>query len=149
MGTDQLQVQVSGIFDHAASSVWGLLGAWDGLAAYAGGVVSCEADGNGAGAIRHVTLADATRFAERLVDIDAAAMTYSYEFVEAPAGFPIVDYVARVTVAAVDEDQCRTTWEGFFRSREGATDAEAVAFVRNAYEANLEGLRSILQTRER
>lgn len=149
MGTGQLEVQVNGTFDHAARSVWRLLGAWDGLAAYAGGVVGCEADGNGAGAIRHVTLADATRFAERLVDIDAAAMTYGYEFVEAPAGFPIVDYVARVTVAAIDEDQCRATWEGCFRPREGATDAEAVAFVRNAYEANLEGLHRLLQTRER
>jgi len=148
METNQLDVEASAIFDRPAASVWRLLGAWGGLAAYAGGVVSCEAEGSQVGAIRHVTLADQTRFAERLLDIDTVAMTYAYAFMEVPEGFPIVDYFARVTVTGVAEDRCRATWHGRFRPRASATDAEAEAFVRSAYEANLEGLKRIFE-RER
>jgi mxaD protein len=148
MEANELDVEASRTFRCPAESVWRLLGAWGGLAAYGGGVTSCEADGSQVGAIRHVTLADGTRFSERLVDLDSAAMTYAYTFVDAPEGFPIVDYVARITVTGIAVDRCRATWRGRFRARASATDAEAQAFVQGAYDANLEGLRRIFE-RER
>jgi hypothetical protein len=142
-----LRIRRDATLDCNAGSAWEVLGAWDGLVAYAGGVVGCEATDAAPGSIRRVTLADGTHFTERLVAMDAMAMTYSYEFADAPAAFPIIDYVARVTVAGAEPDRCVATFEGQFRPRTGKTTAEAVAFVDSAYSANLDGLRALLAKR--
>lgn len=135
---------VTGEIAASAGRAWRAVRHWEGLARYASGVTHCSTTGEEPGAIRIVELADGRRFAERLLVADSTRMALEYEFVVAPESFPITDYSAEVGVEPMSTAGCAVTWRGRFRARSGSTQAEADAFVRTAYEANLEGLRRLL-----
>lgn len=119
-----------------AEAAWAAVGGFD-RTEWLAGVTDCAVEGEGAGAVRTVTMADGGRFVERLEELDAEGRRYRYSLQASP--LPLVDYKATVKVEPVDDASCGVSISSTFEV-EGADEDELVGAVEAFYGASLDQL---------
>ena len=139
MASVNVQEQVSA----SADQVWQILADFGGVDKWADPklIKSCECDGNSAGAVRTITLADGAVIRERLEAIDGDARRFSYSIVgECP--LPVKDYQATAKVTETGAQSCQVDWQSTFEPV-GSAD-EAQKFIRGVYTGGVAGVRKAL-----
>lgn len=133
----------SAVLPASADDVWGYLRDFGNLAEWHPTLESGsieEGDG-GVGSVRRAEGPGGAIFRERLLALDDAERTCTYEFVESP--FPVRSYRATVRVAPVtDSGQAFVEWWAWFDC--DATDEESMMkiFTRAVFGAGLTALQS-------
>lgn len=95
----------STVVPATADEVWALVRDFDGLPGWHPAIDASELTAGGpaeVGAVRRLTLTDGGTVVERLVGLDDARRSYTYEILESP--FPIRRYVSTIRVAPVTAD---------------------------------------------
>ena len=139
MASVNVQEQVSA----SADQVWQILGDFGGIDKWSDPrfIKSCECDGNSAGAIRTITLADGAVIRERLEAIDAGSRRFTYSILgECP--LPVKDYVATAKVTETGSGSCQVDWQSTFEPV-GSVD-EAEKMIRGVYTGGVAGFRKAL-----
>ncbi|GGS76952.1 polyketide cyclase [Planobispora rosea] len=137
-----MSAYASTVINAPADEVWDYLRDFGNLAEWLPGVTSCEIEGAGTsepGAIRRVEGAGGL-FRERLVVLDDASRTATYEIVECP--LPVRDYRSTYRVAPVtDSGQSFVEWSAAFTSDDEARMTKI--FTRGVFEPGLAALRKL------
>ncbi len=139
MASVNVQEQVAA----SADQVWQIMADFGGIDKWADPnlIKSCEADGNSAGAIRTITLADGAVIRERLEAIDADSRRFSYSILgECP--LPVKDYVATAKVTETGSGNCQVDWQSTFEPVGPADEAEKM--IRGVYTGGVAGVRKAL-----
>jgi hypothetical protein len=95
--------------------------------------------------IRRLHLAGMEPIDEQLESMDASTMSFGYTI---PRGIPmpVTDYSANAKVTAIDDGRCHVDWYGR-ATPQGASDEEAAAMIRGAYEMLLQWVDEHLKSR--
>ncbi|CAD6534005.1 hypothetical protein LMG27952_02864 [Paraburkholderia hiiakae] len=118
-----------------ASTVWDLIGGFGSLPDWLPYIPKSElTDG---GRVRHLANPNGDAIVERLLSFDEGARNYSYAILSAP--FPVVDYVATLSVVDTGATACRVEWSGKF-TPVGVTAQEAASLFKKIYETGLGAL---------
>jgi hypothetical protein len=125
----------------SADKVWEVVSNFGDPGRYIAAITGCEADGEGPGTLRTVTLEGGAEVVERLESLDTQARTLSYSIVDSP--LPLRDYVSTMTVRPVGDAACELTWASTFEA-EGAPEDEARQIVEGVYALGFEGLKKLL-----
>ncbi|MBT2414685.1 SRPBCC family protein [Streptomyces sp. ISL-12] len=134
---------VSTVVPATAEAVWHLVRPFDGLPSWHPAIASSDLEEGGAasvGALRRLRFAGGdTEVLERLIALDDARRTFTYELVEHP--FPVRRSVSTLRVLpVVDTDQAFVEW--WAESEENEEDAAgAQALVEELYGSGLAALR--------
>ncbi len=139
MASVNVQEQVAA----SADQVWQIMADFGGVDKWADPnlIKSCESDGNSAGAVRTLTLADGAVIRERLEAIDASARRFTYAIIgECP--LPVKDYVATAKVTELGADQCQVDWQSTFEPIGSVEEAEKM--VQGIYVGGVAGIRKAL-----
>ena len=133
----------SGVVHAPADEVWALVRDFDGLPAWHPAIKASEIEEGTnlvVGAVRKLTLDGGGAVRERLVTLDDADRSYTYEFTDA-GPFPVRSYRSTIRVAPVtDTGGAFVEWHCWFDS-EGAAEAGMVRqFSRGVYGAGIEAL---------
>lgn len=107
----------SAIIKAPIETVWGVIRDFNGLPTWAPGVTDSKIEGgldsDVVGCVRSFHVADGTHVRERLLSLDDANHSFSYNF-EKPA-FPIKNYIATIRLMPVTHsDQTFAEWEATF-----------------------------------
>lgn len=132
----------SSVIEASADDVWALLRDFGGLAAWHPALDTCEIEPGPPspqpGAVRRLTNQAGT-FRERLLSVDDAARSLSYEFLESP--FPVRRYVSTVRVAPVtDTGHAFAEWWAEFDADGGDEQQLTDTFAKGVFGG---GLRAI------
>ena len=128
-----------------ADEVWDVVRDFNGLPGWHPAISRSDIeDGRDAGAlgcVRHLTLADGGVMREKLVDLDDADRSYSYDSLADP--HPVRNYRATIRVRPVTETgQTFVEWSSFFEAdADRAADLDQT-YARDVYSAGLVGLRA-------
>lgn len=139
MASVNVQEQVAA----SADQVWQIMADFGGVDKWADPnlIKSCECDGNNAGAIRTLTLADGAVIRERLEAIDGDTRRFTYSILgECP--LPVKDYVATAKVTETGAGSCQVDWQSTFEPVGAAADAEKM--IRGVYTGGVAGVRKAL-----
>lgn len=112
----------SAIIKAPIETVWGLIRNFDGLPSWVPAVTKSKIEGgldaDVVGCVRAIRTVDGTLVRERLLTLDDAHHTFTYNF-ETPA-FPVRNYLATVRLLPVTHsDQTFAEWEASFDERSG------------------------------
>ena len=105
------------------------------------GVESCEAEGEGIGAVRRIGMGGNV-VTERLESLDDGARTISYSIQEGP--IPVQDYLATICVSKT-EAGCRVDWTARFELAEGIPADAITKGLEGAYGGSLLALKKKLE----
>jgi uncharacterized protein YndB with AHSA1/START domain len=133
----------STVIDAPVEKVWGILRDFNGLPAWAPGVARSRIeDGLAAdvvGCVRSFHLRDGTHVRERLLSLDDASRTLSYNF-ETPA-FPVGDYIATLrAVPTTAGDRTFVDWEASFVESAADKGKYETIISKDVFAANLAAL---------
>ncbi|MGH6954071.1 MAG: SRPBCC family protein [Alphaproteobacteria bacterium] len=137
-----IEVRVSGRIGAPAACVWAVIGDFNGLAKWVPGIRASSQDGSGVGAVRHLDISarGGQWVTERLESFDSGAYSLSYCIVD--GSLPLKNYLSTMRLAdGADGRSCTLDWRARFEAKD-ATDEDAERFVRRAYEAGLDSLRT-------
>lgn len=139
-----VDVHVARDLDFSAATVWALLEDFGDIN-WAPGIDKIEVIGEGIGMIRRLHLSGMEPIDEQLDSMDASTMTFAYSI---PRGIPmpVTDYRANAKVTALDEGRCHLDWYGR-ATPQGATEEEAAAMIRGAYEMLMQWIDDALKAR--
>jgi carbon monoxide dehydrogenase subunit G len=139
-----VEVHVECDLDFPAATVWALLEDFGDIN-WAPGIDKIEVIGEGIGMIRRLHLAGMEPIDEQLESMDASNMSFGYTI---PRGIPmpVTDYSANAKVTAIDDGRCHVDWYGR-ATPQGASDEEAAAMIRGAYEMLLQWVDEHLKSR--
>ncbi|WP_051171130.1 SRPBCC family protein [Spongiibacter marinus] len=139
-----VEVHVERDLDFPAATVWALLEDFGDIN-WAPGIDKIEVIGEGIGMIRRLHLAGMEPIDEQLESMDANNMSFGYTI---PRGIPmpVTDYSANAKVTAIDDGRCHVDWYGR-ATPQGASDEEAAAMIRGAYEMLLQWVDEHLKSR--
>jgi len=132
--------RVTRVFAHGRDDVWRFAGDFGGIVGWVEGVVACEVNGNGVGAIRTVTM-KGRQVRERLADWDPARCLIAYQILP-PHSLPVGDILSTIEVSEAGSASAEVVW------RSQAVFDGDVEPVRRAIEAfflrSLDNLHSLL-----
>ncbi len=89
------KVRVCEQINAAPQAVWDLVGNFQSIMDWFPGIVESRAEGEGIGALRHLTMSDGSTISDRLVAIEEG-ISYSYEIVGGEV--PMQNYLGTVSV---------------------------------------------------
>ena len=132
----------SGVVPVSVEAVWELVRPFDGLPQWhptiAQSSLSQGAEGQ-VGAVRRLELANGAVVVERLVTLDDAATTFSYEFVENP--FDVRRYVSTLRLAPVtDTGHTFVQWWGEYDADASVESEMTPVFRDDVYTAGITAL---------
>lgn len=133
----ELTVSMKTELDAPVADVWEIVGDFGSLAIYMEGVDNVTVEGEGVGAVRTIFLEDGGKAIETLESHDAEGMTLSYSAQEGP--LPVEDYLATMTVTALDEGRSQLAWSSKFKAK-GVSDADAKTTMSGIYQTGFDGL---------
>jgi hypothetical protein len=141
------QAYWSSAFTSSAEDIWAVVRRFNGLpdwhpAIQDSALVEGESEFT-PGAIRVLTGTDGNTYRERLVALDDARRTLTYEIVDAP--LPVSGYRSTLQVQTVaDTGGSFLTWQSTFDAADGTTSEEASAVLEGAYAQAIVGLHKTL-----
>jgi len=136
-------VKVSESIAAPAARVWELLGEFGGVTKWGGAMLqSCRVEGEGVGAVRHISLQGGMEIAERCEAYDAAKRSFSYSII-GKSPIPIKNYLSVCTIVEVGANECRVDWNGTF-DPDGVSAEQAQGMVRGIYTSGVAGVRKLL-----
>ncbi|MFH8500647.1 SRPBCC family protein [Streptomyces coeruleorubidus] len=141
------QARWSSVFTSSADEVWAVARQFNGLPDWHPAIRASEIAGGGngltPGAVRVLTGTDGSTYRERLVALDDADRSLTYEIVEAP--LPVRGYRSTLHVQPVaDIGGAFLSWHATFTPAQGTTAEEATTLLEAAYAAAAAGLRTIV-----
>lgn len=126
-----------------ADDVWRVVRDFNGLPGWHPAIADSELTSGAAaevGAVRRLTLADGGVVVERLVTLDDADRSYTYEILESP--FAVRRYVSTVRVAPVtDSGHAFVEWWSEYDADGADEDELSALFAEGVYAAGIAGLR--------
>jgi len=130
------------VIDASADDVWALLRDFGGLAEWHPALDTCEIEPGPpspqVGAVRRLTNQAGT-FRERLLALDDAARSQTYEFLESP--FPVRRYIATIRVAPVtDSGKAFAEWWAEFDTDADGEKALTEVFADAVFGAGLKAV---------
>ena len=128
-----------------AEKVWDYLGAFNGLPKIMKGLV-LKSEISQVSNVRRIQIAGVRKqLNERLLKLDNAKMTMTYEIVEEPnTPVPMYNYTSTIKVMATSSRACNVEWSSSFEPKKGSTKEECVGFATSVYAAGIEGTRKVL-----
>lgn len=127
-------IEESIILPQDPDTVWQVVGDVANLGAWLPGVESSRLEG----AVRHVVLARGGPPArERIIRVDDAARTYSYEYLD--GSLPVDRYTAEIAVGQVDEGT-EVRWTGQLSAATEEAEKELATLIAGMYAAALAAL---------
>lgn len=138
-----MQAYASTVIPAGVDSVWAIVRRFGALDQWHGAIADCAmehgAPGDQVGAVRAFHLTDGTLVKERLVALDDANRTLTYNFV-VPA-FPIDNYLAAMHVAPVtDSGRTFVEWMATFDQSAAITEDYSEIISAAVFAVGLEGL---------
>jgi uncharacterized protein YndB with AHSA1/START domain len=138
------------ILKAPVETVWGLIRDFNGLPSWAPGIVRSKIedglDADVVGCVRSFHLADGGHVRERLLTLDDAHHTFTYNF-EKPA-FPVKNYIATVRLYPVTQtDQTFAEWEATFDEAPADAGKYERIVSRQVFAANFANLARIIAAR--
>ncbi|PKB91577.1 hypothetical protein A8A01_00255 [Ewingella americana] len=131
-------VSVSIEIPASPDQVWQLMGGFDSLPDWLPFIPKSEITEGGR--VRSLTTEDGGTVVERLQSFDNQAKSYSYSILQAP--FPVVDYLATLSVHPTEDDNVsRVEWSGRF-TPVNVSDAKAEALFSGIFEGGLQALKN-------
>jgi hypothetical protein len=125
----------------SADMVWNTIGGFSSIAGWHPGIERSEEVKEGGTTTRKLSLAGGVgTVVERLETHDDAARSYSYSIVSGP--IPVADYNATIKVIPEGAASCTVEWTSDFEAK-GVPEPDAVAAIRQVYEAGFENLRKM------
>lgn len=150
-----LKVSKSVIVHAAPAVVWEKVKNFDGINAWHPAVAKDEivsGTNNERGAVRLLTLGDGGTIKEKLLGFDARHHRFHYEILEGV--LPVSSYTSTVSIKAAGKDRSKVTWSGTFKRKDtgphpaaGADDAAATKTMGSVYQAGLDNLKKIIETK--
>lgn len=137
----QETVSISQTINATPAQVWALIGNFHGIMDWFPGVTECRPEGNGVGAIRHLTMADGSVISDRLV-VDQPGQSYSYEI--AAGEIPMKNYLGTVSVEP-NGDGSTLRYHGSFEVTDEQREP-ATGFIKQIYTGAFENARQLLET---
>lgn len=126
-----------------ATAVWDVLGDFGGAVKWgAPAMETCDLEGSGVGAVRHMTGKGGLALSEKLESYDASGRKMSYSMVE-PHPLPFSDYVSTIEVIDEGAKTARIRWSARYEPK-GAPPEVAAGILKQVYEGNLAGVRRAL-----
>ena len=141
------QISHSETFAAPAARVYQLLIDWGGIVNWMPNSLIRELrlEGQGVGAIRHLTTRQGIELAERLDSVDEAATIITLSLLP-PLPWHLLSYSATGAIEALDAGACRLTWTGNLEMPEDARQADQTAgLLRRSYESMFLGIRRELE----
>ena len=132
------QVTLSTFISAPADDVWETLKDFKDPGKYIDVVTDCTIDGTGVGAVRTVKLQGDAYAIERMVHLDEANRTISYNMFD--TSLPLSGYIGIMHVRDLGDNACKLEWSSVFEPK-GTTDDDAVAFIENIYAGGFQGLK--------
>jgi hypothetical protein len=132
-------------------AVWGLIRDFNGLPKWAPAVTSSEIEGglesDVVGCMRSLRTKGGTHVRERLLTLDDANYTFTYNF-EKPA-YPVRNYIATVRLYPVTQtDETFAEWEATFDEASGDEGKHERIIARDVFSANWANLAKIIAVRK-
>lgn len=150
-----LKVSKSVIIHASPAVVWEKVSSFDAINTWHPAVAKDEivaGTNNKPGAERLLTLGDGGTIHEKLLRFDARHHRFHYEIVESV--LPLSDYASTLSVKAAGKDRSKVTWSGTFKRKDtgahpaaNANDATATKTVAGIYQAGLDNLKKIIETK--
>ena len=139
-----VEVHVARDLDFPAETVWALLEDFGDIS-WAPGIDRIEVIGEGISMIRRLHMQGMDPIDEKLSFLEPENMAFGYSI---PQGIPmpVSDYSANAKVTALDAGRCHVDWYGRAKP-EGASDEDAAAMIRGAYEMLLQWIAEELEKR--
>jgi uncharacterized protein YndB with AHSA1/START domain len=139
------------ILKASVEAVWGLVRDFNGLPKWAPGIVKSKIEGgldaDVVGCVRSFHTADGGHIRERLLTLDDANYTYSYNF-EKPA-FPVKNYIATLRLYPVTEgDRTFAEWEATFDEAPGDEGKYERIVSRDVFATNWANLAKIIAAKK-
>lgn len=128
------------VVDASPDKTWALVGDFAGLVGWFPVVTKSTVEGNGVGALRHLTMPDGNQITERQESRDDAVRYYEYAAIA--GALPCTDYRSRLAVSPAGNG-ARITWSAQFRPLADAP-VDAVAFITSVYQGGLAGAKAVL-----
>ncbi|MCC6947255.1 MAG: SRPBCC family protein [Bradyrhizobiaceae bacterium] len=122
-----------------ADEVWKLLGDFNGLPKWAGGVERSELSDNGKRRTLHLKAGGTV--VEDLVDYDAAARRYSYSIIE--SAVPIVRHRATMEIVDRGPDRSTVRWSCEFEPKPGVDVAKVNGIFGAIFDGNLKQIAAL------
>ena len=125
----------------SADMVWNTIGGFASISGWHPGIEKSVETKEKGRTERTLTLAGGVgTVVERLETHDDDARTYSYSIVSGP--IPVADYEATIKVIPEGASSCTVEWTSDFEPK-GIPEPDAVAAIRQVYEAGFENLRKM------
>ncbi|MDH3233437.1 MAG: SRPBCC family protein [Alphaproteobacteria bacterium] len=125
----------------SADMVWNTIGSFSSISGWHPGVEKSVETKEAGKTERTLSLAGGVgTVVERLETHDDAARSYSYSIVSGPV--PVADYMAEIKVIPDGPMACTVEWTSDFEAK-GIPEPDAVAAIRQLYEAGFENLRKM------
>ncbi len=150
-----LRVSKSVIVHAAPDVVWDKIKNFDGLNTWHPAVAKDElvsGTNNERGAVRLLTLGDGGTIKEKLLGFDAKHHRFRYEILEGV--LPVSSYTSIVSIKAAGKGRSKVTWSGAFKRKDtgphpaaDADDATATKTMGGVYQAGLDNLKKIVETK--
>ncbi len=122
----------------AADLVWQTIGSFSNIAQWHPGIEKSEETTQDGATIRTLSLAGGGAVVEKLETLNDKERSCTYSIVSSP--MPLSNYEATLKVRADGPMSCTVEWSSEFDA-EGASENDAAAAVRQAYEAGFENLK--------
>ncbi len=116
--------------------LWAAIGDFCGIANWHPAIAKCELSESNGSKFRKLTTKDGAVLLEKLVKLDAKAMSYTYQITESP--LPVANYESTISVAASAKG-ATVSWKGRFDAK-GASDADAQKALQGIYDLGLASL---------
>jgi hypothetical protein len=134
----------SGLVPASADAVWGIVRDYNGLPGWHPAIEASEIEGGGSGqevgSVRRLTLGDGGSVAERLLTLDDAGRSYTYEFTDA-GPFPVRSYRSTISVAPVTATgQAFVEWSAWFDADAGDEAQLTTTFADVVFAAGIAAL---------
>lgn len=125
-------------FDACASMIWDLLIDWGGIIDWMPNnyIRSLRLEGEGEGAIRHLSTRDGALLSESLDVIDKDSGYLELSLVnDLPWG--LLAYRAKGKLEVISDNKCRLTWQGTFEMPAGGPESDRVVSLLKKSYANM------------
>jgi len=132
-------VSISEDIQASASRVWALIGDFGAISDWLPAAEASEADGNGVGAVRKLSLAGGATADERLEAYDDAGRSYTYTVIE--SSLPMTGYRATIRVEDKGSGACTLHWSSTFEPV-GIPEADMAGMIEGSYQGGVENIRA-------
>jgi hypothetical protein len=128
-------------FNVPASRLWEAVRGFNDLPKWHPAIVSSEADGEGVGAVRRLTVAGVDQpVVEKLLAFDDSGQSLRYGMTDTP--LPVANYVSDIVVREEGAGSI-LEWSSSFDAA-GAPEADVIGLIGGIYDAGYEGLKRVL-----